>query len=66
MLFIIVFINSKKIEIIRIYNTGRIDKRGRHLYEAWSNEAPEKIITVAHFRKDGWRKLGAKVLKELE
>lgn len=65
MLYIVTFINKEKIEIIHIRNKGTIDKQGRHLYEAWSDETPDKIIKVAHFRKDGWRKLGVKVLKKL-
>ena len=66
MLSIAAFLNKEKIEILRIHNTEKMDKRGRHIYEAWSDINPEKKVVVAHLRRNGWRKLGIKVLEELE
>jgi hypothetical protein len=62
MLRIKIFVNLKKIDEIRIWNTDKKTKSGRYIYEIIR---PKKYRgkRIYHYRKDGWQVLAKKVLE---
>lgn len=67
MLITKVYINTREIDDIHIHNTGKMDgdKYIYRIMNPWLGEVLTET-TVAHERRDGYRKLLIKVLEVLE
>ena len=62
MLILKAYINKRKIDEIRIQNTGAIGAWGQHIYRI---SKPVVDVDILHHRSAGWKILARKALNEI-